>query len=426
VVRALFFLETPHRLAGAQRSLLAALSRIHTYGIDPLVVFPGSGSVEEAYRGAGINTRIVPAPPSLMLFNKRFLGLTAFQKGEVLFREMLPYNATLARLIRAERFDVVHFNQPRGILVAGLAPKLARRPSVLHLRGQPDGLSRSVWTAAQLLADRIVLVAKNIESGVGRAFRNRCVVVYNGVAEQPPRNREAARRALAARIGQPTMATSDEVLFVSLSSLTPFKGLHHLLTAAAILRDRGVRARFVFAGGGEDDRYREFIVRRRDALGLDEIVDLLGFVDDPLTVLAAADALVLPSVFREQLEIDGETIDVRCSEGLPRSILEAMSLGVPVVGTDIVGVREQVDDGITGHVVPAADPEALAVALERAARDSSWRVAAGIEARRVARSRFTVDGAAAGLADVLHSLHRYTPSHRGASHGQEHRDRANR
>jgi glycosyltransferase involved in cell wall biosynthesis len=406
MARVMFFLETPHRLAGSQRSLLAALTRIRGHAIDPLVVFPGPGQVEEAYRAAGVPTHVLEAPPSLLLFNKRLLALGPMQRAQVLVREQIPYVTRLTRFIRSEGFGVVHFNTPRGILVAGAAAKLARRPICLHLRGAPDGFHRAFWTVCQVLADRIVMVARALERTIHPRFRARCTVVYNGVLEQDPCDRVEARRALAARIGRPELATSDDALLVSLSSFTPFKGLHHLLTAAAAARAQGVRAHYVLAGTAGEDWYQRFVLDRRAALDLEDNVHLLGFVPDPLRVLAAADAAILPSVDEEWLEVDGARHHVHGTEGLPRSILEALSLGVPVVATDVQGVREQVDDGVSGLVVPPSDPSALAGAIVRATGDESWRERAGTAGRATARSRFTIDGAAAGLAAVLHELAR--------------------
>lgn len=405
-MRVVFFLETPHRLAGAQRSLMTALTRIAAHGVDPLVVFPGTGIVEETYRAAGIPTRVVVAPPSLLLFNKRVLQLNAVERARLLATEHVPYTRTLAKLFRAERAAAVHFNTARGILIGGVAARLAGKPTLLHLRGAPGGFGRSLWLAAQALADRIVMVARSLEPTLSTPFRRRGRVVYNGVVEQPARDRMASRRALAERIGAPELAGSDVPLFVSLSSLTAFKGLHHLLTAAARLRDRGIDAHYVLAGGDSDREYVTFLMRRRAELDLEAIVHVLGFVPDPLTVLAGGDVAVLPSVEREHLMIDGTLHDVVCAEGLPRTILEALSLGVPVVATRVQGVVEQIDEGRTGLIVPPSDPDALADALERAAMDPGWREAAGADGVATARSRFSLDAAAAGLARVLREVAR--------------------
>ena len=107
------------------------------------------------------------------------------------------------------------------IIEAGVAAKLARRPAVMHLRGNP-GFGGAYWLAAQFLADRIVPVAHALESDVRPEQRRKIRVVHNGVdlpAAVP--DRAEARRAAAGRLGIPELAGGDERLFVSLSSPTP-------------------------------------------------------------------------------------------------------------------------------------------------------------------------------------------------------------
>ena len=93
-------------------------------------------------------------------------------------------------------------------------------------------------------------------------------------------------------------------------------------------------------------------------LGVDERVHVLGFRRDVPALLAAADVVLLPSEH----------------EGLPRSIMEAMAVGVPVVGTDIRGMRDLLQGG-AGVLVPVGEPEAIAEALGRLASNSGERKA---------------------------------------------------
>src|SRR5690606_33501655 len=130
----------------------------------------------------------------------------------------------------------------------------------------------------------------------------------------------------------------------------------------------------------------------------------LGFVEDPLELLAGADALVLSTVREERLEMGGEVRQLRCSEGLPRVVLEAMALGLPSIATDVAGVREQLDDGATGRVVRPSDPEALADAMVFLTENVAWRSRAGERAREVVLERFTVERSAEGMARVLRTL----------------------
>src|SRR5262249_43208986 len=120
------------------------------------------------------------------------------------------------------------------------------------------------------------------------------------------------------------------------------------------------------------------IERQHDTLGLGDRFALLGYRDDAVRLIAAADLFVLASRH----------------EGLPVSVMEALTLGVPVVASNVGGVPEAVDDGENGMLVPPADARALAAALEEAARpDVRARLAAG--AARTG-DRF----------DVLHSVTR--------------------
>jgi glycosyltransferase involved in cell wall biosynthesis len=125
--------------------------------------------------------------------------------------------------------------------------------------------------------------------------------------------------------------------------------------------------------------YEEGLHRLAGELGLDIGKDVVfaGALTDVRPALAAADVFVLASVPR--------------SEGAPTVIGEAMMMGLPVVATDVGAVREVVDDGRTGFVVPPLDPQALAGAVLRILGDESARVSFGERGRVRAIERFSTD-----------------------------------
>ncbi len=135
---------------------------------------------------------------------------------------------------------------------------------------------------------------------------------------------------------------------LSVARLDPQKGECYLLEAAVQIPE----AVFVLVGDGPQ---RSALESQAAALGLTERVRFLGRRSDVPALLAACDLFVLPSLY----------------EGLPLSVLEAMAARRPVVATDIAGTREAVRDGITGLLVPPADPGALARALRRLLGDPS-------------------------------------------------------
>src|SRR5690554_3011365 len=103
-------------------------------------------------------------------------------------------------------------------------------------------------------------------------------------------------------------------------------------------------------------------------VGFDEdSVELLGLREDVPALLAAADVFVLSSAH----------------EGLPNVVMEALAAGLPVVATDVGGVRELVEEGISGFVVPPSDSEALAKGMaDMMALDTRRRDEMGEAGRR--------------------------------------------
>ena len=144
------------------------------------------------------------------------------------------------------------------------------------------------------------------------------------------------------------------------------KGFVELLTMMARLRREGFPVRLTLVGDGEW-RFRLRALRRR--LGLEQVVDMPGFVphDHILDFIRSHDMLVVPSVVHDNGDRDG----------IPNVTMEALSCAMPVVATDVCGIREVIIDGETGMLVPQRDPAALAAAVRRmlADRDAARRMA---------------------------------------------------
>lgn len=397
--RVLFFVETPHRFAGAQKALLTMLKPIGSYGIEPLVVFPGEGIAVDAFREAGLRVVVEPAPASLMVFERGLLRLSMVRKLEVGLRDVVPYSVRIARLARRERIDVVHFNQLRGLLLAGLALRALGLPIVLHVHGMPNFGSPASMRIGAALASRIVLCADAIRPALDPVFRAKTTTVHNGVAPQHVPDRETARAELLSAAG---ISRDDVQILVTLSTRTAFKGLHHLADAVALLRRRGRRVVWVMLGPDGEASYVRFLDSKIRGLFADDgTVRTLGFRRDAVSLLAGADLLVLPTIERELLDDGAGAREVVLTEGLPMSILEALAVGVPVVATDVAGVREQLDDGITGRVVRPSNVDSLADGIEAVLSDDAMRERVRRLGPSVVRDRFSIEQASRALARAL-------------------------
>jgi glycosyltransferase involved in cell wall biosynthesis len=172
-------------------------------------------------------------------------------------------------------------------------------------------------------------------------------------------------------------------VFLSLARLLRSKGLEEYARASVRVRAEIPEARFLLAGmldSGPDAVSREEL-EQWIASG----IEYLGHLDDVRPAIAQASAFVLPS----------------WREGTPRTVLEAMGMGRPIVTTDAPGCRETTVHGMNGYLVPVRDSEALAKAMIQVGRDPELRSAMGMESRRIAMEKYSVNNVNSDLIDKL-------------------------
>jgi glycosyltransferase involved in cell wall biosynthesis len=391
--RVLFVIAYPQRMAGANRSLFHLVTHLPPE-VEPVVALTGEGQVADAFRAAGVRCVILPAQGAIGSYGKALIHASVARKAWIAAREVVPFARRMARVIRELEVDLVHTNEPRAALLAAAATRLARRPLVAHLRGEFVG-GRLFRTLYELAARRIVCVSQGARATLGLRGRRKATVVYNGIGALPAGVRPVPW----------LQALRDEgrVVVTCFATVVPFKGFHHLLRAVALLNERGAGARAAFVCVGEEmpgyEWYHAALRELQDELGVGNVT-WAGWQEDPFPFYAASDLTVLPSVSEETLEMAGRSYPVRGNEGFPRTHLEAMQFALPVVGTRIAGVPEQVEDGATGILVPPGDPAALADALETLLNDAGLRRRMGARGRERVRELFSTEAYVAGVLDV--------------------------
>ena len=144
------------------------------------------------------------------------------------------------------------------------------------------------------------------------------------------------------------------------------KGFPELLTMMARLRRECVAVRLTLVGDGG---WRRKLHAMRRRLGLDDVLDMPCFLpnDRIREYMHSHDMLIVPSVVHANGDRDG----------IPNVIMEALSCRMPVIATDVCGIREVIEDGVTGLLIPQRDPAALADAVRRmlADRQAAQRMA---------------------------------------------------
>jgi glycosyltransferase involved in cell wall biosynthesis len=302
------------------------------------------------------------------------------QNPVALFR---AYRA-LRAIFEAERFDMVHAHTP----VAALAGRpAAKRAGVARVAYTAHGFyfhehmpwpRRALHVALEWWGGRFtdVLFTQAAEDADTARALGLCkggVVAAIGNGSDPAKFRPAepgedTRTRLRAAIG----AAAEAPVFVMIGRLVAEKGYHELFRA---MRAAPVAELWVVGERLASD-YAESIDRDIEAVEADpdfaRRVRFLGYRSDVPELLRAADAFVLPSH----------------REGMPRSIVEAMLTGLPVIATDIRGSREEVLDGETGLLVPVRDETALGAAIAKLADDPALRARLGEAGLRRARALY--------------------------------------
>jgi glycosyltransferase involved in cell wall biosynthesis len=348
---AILYVHNSADVYGASRSLLRLLGRLDRERFTPLVVLPEEGPLRGLLEQAGAEVVIYPKlavisrhlarSPRLLLFPFRLLSSGRF----------------LRRLIRRRGIDLVHTNS--AVIPAGaLAARQAGVPHLWHIREWFQEF-RGLWGPYSRFmvrnSARVLAVSEAVATQFGD--RQRVEVLHNGfdLAEFAVPGAEYARAFRQQwQLGdEPIVGTVGRIKLVR-------KGQEIFVRAAALLEQRGCRARWVIVGApfpGNESHLAELrrLIREHN---LEARVILTGELPDPRKVYPALEVFVLPSA---QPEPFGGVV------------MEAMAMGVPVVATAIGGSVDQVAEGVTGFLVPPGDPVALADRVESLLRDPALR-----------------------------------------------------
>jgi glycosyltransferase involved in cell wall biosynthesis len=325
----------------------------------------------------------------------RYVGALVFAltRGSRAARDkfaVAPYVACMARREGAEHLHAHFASGPArqaklASMIGGLPYSFTAHARDLYWSGHRHGRNRKLKKRVQRAAFVIAISECNRKFLLGLGFkvpRRRIVVIYNGLnletwAMHRPRGRPLRQE------GPP--------LVLAVGRLVEKKGFDVLLDGCAILARRGTSFRCAIAGEGPE---RARLERRIEALGLGDIVRLEGGVRQDVLKrdhYARAHTLVQPSV----VAMDGDM------DGIPTVVLEAMSVGLPVVSTPVSGIGEAIDDGESGLLVRPGDPVALADAIERVIEDDVLAARLTAAARRRIEERFDLHGNVKAIANLF-------------------------
>ena len=309
------------------------------------------------------------------------VSVLALQSGGPLRREAMERGLNVVELggksralrvlrgmafLARKRPDIVHGHNPSSLQYAILSKRCSQAKFVLTCHGRGKADTREPTAAEWRQTDAIAAVSEAVAGDMRRSVPpERLTVIRNGI-EAPPQGR--SRASIRTELG-----LNGSFMGIIVARIDHLKGHDTLLHACAQLRHEGIPLTLLIVGDGTE---RENRMRLSKELGFSpEQVRFLGFRSDVSALLAASDFFVLPSL----------------TEGLPLSILEAMSHGLPIVATNVGGIPELVRHESDGLLVPPQDPDALAKAIGRLAGSHQLCSEMGSNGRQRVREEFSFE-----------------------------------
>jgi len=298
-------------------------------------------------------------------------------------RSMNPFRAlrslvSLILLFRRERFDVLHVHTPVAALIGRIAARLVGIPLVIYtahgfyFHEDMPRWRRELFIALEKFNGKTTNLlfsqsAEDAEDAIreGITYPERIMVIGNGVNPlQFDPERVGTGQTERVWLGIPENA----FVVGCIGRQVREKGIVEFLQAAQILAHRHQNIWFLLIGERLSSDHAVGVDKeiRAACTALGERLVVLGLREDIPECLATMDIFCLPS----------------WREGMPRTIIEAMMMGKPVVATNIRGAREEVVNEKTGLLVPVQAPEILANAIERFFVDPEWGKSLGVAGRK--------------------------------------------
>lgn len=296
----------------------------------------------------------------------------------------LPALPPLIALLREENIDVLHTHLSHANILGGILGRIAGIPVVATLHNVWSPLTRGPYTRS--LLERLVLrllMKKLIAVGhvVAKTYRdfftqNKLLTIpnpVNKVVELSELERKELRREIT--------GDAFQVIALSVGRLLPRKGYAELISAFSSIQSQHPNA--VLAIAGDYGMGVEFYQEQVRSLGLDSSVRLLGFRKDASALMAVCDVYINSSHW----------------EGLSIAMLEAMSVGVPVLATSVGDAPYLLADG-RGVLVPPGDTVILARELSRLLEDHETRRVLGEKGRAYVQQYHSVQAWVDALLEV--------------------------
>ena len=373
----ILYLDSGSGIGGGQRSLLLLISRLDKSRFRPFVGCMSDSplAAEVAKTDAHVVPLSLPAAHNKL---ERMDRTRRFTRRDIL-NDLGHLKAIyqIHRAVKKHAITLIHANSLSVALLGGIVARWHRIPIVMHKRYATSyGILDRI---CEPLLHRVILVSEATRWDF--ASKKKQTLIYNGVDLAAFQATETEVETLRTELLSLVKKRAEPIITGVITRITPEKGIHFLVRAMAelIRKDKCPSSpdiKLLIVGGPyfqKDHGYMASLKQEVADLGVADSVIFTGFLADTRIVTSLLDIVLVPSII---------------PEACPRTIIEAMAVGKPVIATPLGGSQELVTPE-TGLLVPPEDASAIASAIATLASDREQLAAMGKAARLRAEQLFS-------------------------------------
>ncbi len=374
------------RIGGAHIRIFRIARKLKERGIEYSEVVPNkNGEFPDQVRKEGVTVYRcgLGTPHFIRNFETLFLNISYLIN-------FLPSIYNLVRIIKQKEIDIVHLH---GLLnfQGALAALITRRLVVWHFHETlyPKFLIDILRPFTRFVADSIVHISENTKNYYLTNAGFKELIIYEPVDTcnfDPAFITEEKKLNLMKELN----LHYDDIVLGSVGNITWVKGYENLIVSMGELKKKYKNLKLLIIGKilSTQAAYYKYLKRLAFSVGLERDIYFLGMREDIPQLLSLMDIFILPST----------------TEGTPLSIIEAMSMKLPVIASRVGGIPEVVHDEKTGLLVTPRNPDEITNAVLNLLEDSKIRREMGVKAREIAKKKFSLEHCVRGHEKLYKKL----------------------
>ncbi len=378
------------RIGGAHVRISRIAKKLKERGIEYSEAVPkGNGESPDYLKKAGVTVYRcgLGTPHFIRNFETFFLNISYLIN-------FIPSIYSLIRIIKLKEIDIVHLH---GLLnfQGALAALFTRRLVVWHFHETlyPKFLINSLRPFTRFVADSFVHISKNTRNYYLTGSSVKEVLIYEPVDIEKFDHTLIGKKKKI-NLKKELNLSCDDIVLGSVGNISWVKGYENLIVSMGELKKKYKNLKLLIIGKilSTQEGYYRRLTRLVSSLGLERDIYFLRFREDIPQLLSLMDIFILPSI----------------TEGTPLSIIEAMSMKLPVIASRVGGIPEVVSEGKTGLIVNPGNPDGITDAVLNLLEDSKIRKEMGVRAREVVKKKFSLEHCVRGHEKLYKKLMKLT------------------